>query len=219
MGRGLEIPAGIAYDDLRIALAAIEHVHGDGEMPGIPVRLTANLPQRGQFSYDRETGALIGILVRSNQRHRAWSFAHEVGYYLDLVAIGSGSEFGSSVSPATIGWNEAVGRSRAFRSLLAIWERGAAAVQDGDGLMRMVALGATEMELVGTLLLPEELFARSYAQYVAIRSADEELQQSLDAFRESPAGKVYYPVQWQDEDFIAIAQAIDELFVELGWRS
>jgi hypothetical protein len=99
-----------------------------------------------------------------------------------------------------------------------IWERGAAIATEADGTRRIVALEAVEMEFVGTLLLPEELFARSYAQYIAVRSADQELQQSLDAFRETRTGKVYYPMQWHDDDFVAVDQAIDEILVELGWR-
>jgi hypothetical protein len=92
-------------------------------------------------------------------------------------------------------------------------------VVDGDGTRRIVALDAEEMDFVGTILLPEELFARSYVQYVATRSADEDLRRGLAASRESPAGKVYYPMQWQDEDVVAVARAIDDIFVELGWRS
>jgi len=214
----LALPTGIAYDDLRSALAAIERVHGISELPGIPVHLTRGLRQRGQFSYDRETGAPISIVVRGDQAHRAWSFVREFGHYLDLTALERGPDFGSSVSPKTINWNAAVASSRAIRRLLVIWERGAAPVVDSDGTRRIITLGAAELEFVGTLLLPEEVFARSYVQYVALQSANGGLRRSLAAFREPRAGKVYYPMRWQDDDFVAIALAIDDIFEELGWR-
>jgi hypothetical protein len=29
---------------------------------------------------------------------------------------------------------------------------------------------------------------------------------------------VYYPMQWQDEEFVVVARAFDDIFAELGWR-
>lgn len=71
-----------------------------------------------------------------------------------------------------------------------------------------------DQAFVRYLLKPEEIWARSYAQYVAARSTDAALKKEL-------AGMVgvgrSYPLQWADEVFEPIALAIDSLFESLGW--
>lgn len=68
------------------------------------------------------------------------------------------------------------------------------------------------------LLGLEEVWARSYAQYIVSQSGAPELQLELDAARAPVPGRVYYPLQWADDDFQPIGQAIDTLFRRLGWR-
>jgi hypothetical protein len=58
----------------------------------------------------------------------------------------------------------------------------------------------------------DELWARSYAQFVARRSGSSALQASLDGLRQRPSDAVYYPLQWDDDDFVEIDRAIEELF-------
>jgi len=61
----------------------------------------------------------------------------------------------------------------------------------------------------------EEIWARSYSQYIAVKSQNRLLLDQLSAERNIP---VYGDcIQWDDEDFAPIAAAIDELFMEMGW--
>lgn len=89
------------------------------------------------------------------------------------------------------------------------------------------------------LLRPEELWARSYAQYIAIRSGQAQgltqlrQVQRVGARRAVSATRRYapetdqarprrawaYPHQWTDAEFRPIAEAIDALFETLGWRT
>lgn len=64
---------------------------------------------------------------------------------------------------------------------------------------------------------PSEMWARSYAQFVSTRGPSESLRRSLGALRTRGLTEVYYPRQWDNDDFAAVEVAIDELFRRLGW--
>jgi hypothetical protein len=66
------------------------------------------------------------------------------------------------------------------------------------------------------LLMPEELWARSYLQYITVKTGDEEL---LDEIQETLAETRYLRLeQWPQIEFIMIENTIDDLFRRLGWR-
>jgi hypothetical protein len=67
------------------------------------------------------------------------------------------------------------------------------------------------------LLDSAELWARSYAQFVTIRTGDPALAAGLDALRQRPVDAVYLPRQWGDDDFSEIEATIEDLFWSLGW--
>lgn len=56
------------------------------------------------------------------------------------------------------------------------------------------------------------LWARSYAQYIAIKSKDALLIGQLDKLRIEKE-----PNQWSDSEIVSIMQAFDETFRSLGW--
>ena len=70
---------------------------------------------------------------------------------------------------------------------------------------------------VGYLLRDTEMFARSYAQYIATKSQDVAMLAELDEIRTPRSAQFSYPTQWQNDDFEPIAQAFDEMFKELEW--
>lgn len=101
-------------------------------------------------------------------------------------------------------------------------------------------LGSATMMEHGThayLRKPSELFARSFAQWIALRSGDERLKQNVDNWLNVPSmytrdvenwNGVKVPVeaitpnhikyrQWQWDDFEPVAKALDKLFGDLGW--
>jgi hypothetical protein len=61
---------------------------------------------------------------------------------------------------------------------------------------------------------PQELWARSYAQWVAVNSGSARLKAELDSAREhwyADTGPYLYE-QWDDQDFVPLALALDALF-------
>lgn len=111
LGRALDIPAGIAYDDVRDVVAAIDRVHGVRDLPRLPVRLVHGMTDLGRFNYDHLHGRPISIAVRSNQAQRRITILHEIGHFLDLCALGDGFDFGTLGNSTLDAWDAAVTRS------------------------------------------------------------------------------------------------------------
>jgi hypothetical protein len=199
IGRALEIPAGAVNDDLCLAVEAVDRVHGVGHLPRIPMEFRSQLGMNGRFEFDETTGEPIRILIDRRAPHRTFVAIHEIGHFLDLAAFGDGLDFGSRLNPMMADWLETVARSGAYG-------RFAAAVEIEPSVELLDLIGA------------DELWARAYAQYVAIRSGSQELLNGLDTWQGS-AESLHIPLQREDNDFVDIATAIEEMFTQLGWRT
>jgi hypothetical protein len=64
--------------------------------------------------------------------------------------------------------------------------------------------------IVRYLREPGELFARAYAQLVAIVSQNPRLLIQLDQVLADPILSGVYHVQWEERDFVSIAQAFEQ---------
>ena len=198
----LQLPAGSDVAPLRAALVAVDRVHGDGTLRSIPV-LSEHLTRGRQGEYRlRRDGSPVDIRVSSAARYPGLTLLHEIGHFLDHQALGQTGVFASTGHADLADWRTVARRSRAVGGLADL-RRGAATLRE-----------ATYLDY---LQRDEELWARSYAQYVATRSAEPLLQGELVASRQRRPGTVYTPRQWGDDDFISIAEAIEDLFRRRGW--
>ena len=68
------------------------------------------------------------------------------------------------------------------------------------------------------LLEPEELFSRSYAQWIAKESNDSRILSQITAATESshPAGII--PRYWGPSDFGPISGALESVTIKAGWK-
>lgn len=135
------------------------------------------------------------IHVRSGAPHKPFVAIHQIGHFLDISAL-PGPDASSRDHAALTVWRRAVSNSRAYRALVELAKSRNAGI----------ANRATELSN------PEELWARSYAQFIAERSTSRTLRRSLVALRQRIPNTLYYPRHWDDDDFAVIAAAIDELF-------
>jgi len=205
VSRALDIRPGIANDELRQAIAAVNRVHGDGVLPTIPLSFAEEIvdPRAaradGGFSFDPDNeGRLIpvSIVVRSPATNRRFLVLHETGHVLDAAGL-PGAGFASIRWGGMQAWRRAVVASRAYNSL--------------------ITLRAADPRRAASLLPFEELWARAYAQFVAVRSHDPTLLASLTALRRQAPDKVYYPRQWDDDDFAQIEHEIERVFRRMRW--
>ena len=212
ISRALVVRAGLANDDLREAVSAINRVHGDGDLPEIPVSFVGTLPAAdgeadGRLSFTRRNDGLampVSILVRSGAPHRHFVLVHEVGHLIDLNGL-PGPDFASRLLdvPELDEWRHKVVGTDAYRALQSLTDP----VVGGDPSR------ARDLSRL------DELWARSYAQFVAVRSQAAALLQALERLRDRPRSEVYYPRQWDDGDFREVDRAIEHLFRRQGWMS
>lgn len=176
---------------LTAALTAIDQVHGDGVLPSIPLKASASKAFHGVFRHNSR-GA-VDIAISRATVHPRLTLAHEVGHFLDLSAIGGAGGFESE---------KATGLLAKFIEA-AMASAGVKAIQEMEhGGMRSY------------LLRRREIWARAYAQWVAVRSKDPVLLDELAKIRAKFPGR-----QWEEADFEAIGAAIDQLFRDLKWRT
>ena len=194
--RSLILPPGTLPHDqaLRDLLEAIEAVHGDGVLPPTPVRwgkLRPDLVARYQATED--LAHAVSLTVDPSQPRWRLALDHEVGHFLDLQGVQPADTFASVADVRLTEWRAATLASDAVRQLLA-------------------ALGADAY-----LTQPEELWARSYAQWIAIRSRHIDLWADIVESRGTNRAAARYFRQWGEQDIEPIAVAIDRLFRSLGW--
>lgn len=137
--------------------------------------------------------------------------AHEYGHFLDHHLFGNGDGRGNLSSFAshqtsnheTKALMRSIYRSEAVRTLV---KKAVKARNEADH---------GEQRITDYLLTPTELFARSYAQWIGLRSGSGIIRRQL---RERDAeGRQYgYPTQWTDRDFLPIAREFDRLFARRG---
>ncbi len=212
LGGRFALPGRAVDAAVRRLLAVVDAVHGDGDLPRIPVVQSDSRTEQGLYVSDRQGRPLRLALSRHADRPLL-TLAHEIGHVLDHQALGRPGEYASTAGriPDVM---EAIARSKAIRRLGQMQSLRRVRVRMPDGSVRMESVAH---RLVQYLLRPEERFARAYAQYVATRSRDATLSQELAAAQQALlSGRVYHQ-QWNDDDFGPIAAALDRLFLRKGW--
>lgn len=182
-----------AKEEVRSVTALIDRVHDDGTLP--MTNVSHKISRGSQGTYYRGTGE-IGIR-KEGAVHPEMTLAHEVGHWIDDKAL-PGHGFSSENSPALAAWRKAVQESEAVQRL-----KTAPEYQENKRYLRYALQG-------------RELWARSYAQYVATRSGDVKMLEQVTQVR---AGKVAFlkDSQWSAADFAPIAREMDNVFKEIGW--
>lgn len=171
----------------------------------VPVIEAGSMPEgvQGSFSFARggdRARDRIDVWRWTKEPHA--TFAHEFGHWLDCTRIGTG--VGERFASA-LGVEDA-----ATDALIAEWRRAVMHSPAVGDLLEARRLRPTRQ--LEYLLTEEELWARSFAQWVATKTGDPEL---LDGIRAGMRRTV--PSQWTDAEFGPIAAAFDALFGHLGW--
>jgi hypothetical protein len=197
---------------VRDALSAIDTVHGDGSLPEIPVEPKPSGIE-GYYKFEIRTREPLRIELRKNQPAPAFHLVHEVGHFLDHQVLGMRGRFESE--------------SDEHGKLAELFKR----IDESDVIKRMRKLqgqdyffiknqrGRREQrkvpkQVLKYLLEPAEIFARAYAQYTSVRSANPRLLVEFGATRAAAEEIQCY---WSDADFAGIAAAFDDLLESLGW--
>ncbi len=241
-----KVPLGTAAaNKVARALGIIDKVHGDGRLPKIPVyQTTARERKRAMAFYSRsardEQPLAFGYGAKILKAHPNMGVFHETGHFLDHVGFDSDVRaFGSESDPVFEAWRQATKNSQSIQTLSKWRGEGNKLVEPGVNGVPM----NVERRMVDYLLSTKEVWARSYAQWVATRSGDAAALRELANIQEASAtatsgpieptrrynyntlgekpvpGSWSYPWQWSDEDFKPIGEAIDKMMEVMGWRT
>jgi hypothetical protein len=208
----LRIPPERSLAVVRETVAVIDAVHGDGNLPPLPVRLSRGRRQMGGYEYARD-GSALRLTVSSRALQPHVTVAHEVGHYLDQHGLGTPPRFASESGRLQDVLN-AIEQTAAMRTLRSRQGQRQVRLNDLQGRGYSFPI---DHSYVAYLLQPRECFARAYAQYIALASKDPRmLAQLADLWRAVGSGQVYH-VQWAEDDFVAVAEAVERLFRRRGW--
>ncbi|MBL8186577.1 MAG: minor capsid protein [Acidobacteria bacterium] len=196
----------------RNVLGIIDRIHGDGDLPLLPVRAVSNRRFFGAYSFSF-SGRAGEIMISRQGDHPELTLAHEIGHFLDHQGVQKGTHM-SARSDVFAEFRQAAEQSRAIQEIrrLAATRTVSVTLGEGDPIEYPI-----DRVYLSYLLKPEEIWARAYAQYIAVRSDDPTMREQLNQLRQR-LGQVYYPAQWDDDEFEPIAEAMDRLMLRLGWR-
>lgn len=193
------------------ALKVIDRVHGDGILPETPILWDSEIECLGRFR-NGKGGSVYEIALNPSQipLDAKQTLIHEVGHFLDAAALSviPGSGWGSANNPELEDWRQATRASEAYRSLQSLIGKFTAVERGTDDTQ------AVNQSKAAYYLRTEELFARSYAQWIAVSSQDVELVYWYNVMAEVPS---IYSTEWALEDFEPIANALGQLFEGRGW--
>ncbi len=191
----------------------IAKVHGDGTLPKIPIKQTSGSRRMGSFTYSGLSRRPIDIGVSSKGDHPMMTATHEIGHFLENSGIPK-LQGGSRIFELGVmkPWLDAVKASNTVANLKALATSKTMKVTGPDAVERTYPV---DRKFVRYLLQHDELWARSYAQYIATKSGHKPMIDELNKLRKPDAG--YHDTQWSDDDFKPIMKAIDTLFSTLGW--
>jgi len=193
------------------ALEAIDSVHGDGALQDIPFK-KVRASYEAAFRYSAQ-GNPMDIFLSSNATHGAFSIVHEMGHYFDLHAIGEKGKFESQRGELLKPFRDAVKETAWHKHLTEIRTKGSVRVGELE-----LPLSAAGYDYADYIFQPHEIWARAYAQFIAVRSGNTKLLDGLKARLER--GKATgMPTQWAEDDFTTLEKVIEALFLQMGWIS
>ena len=213
----LDVPDSERYASVRAVIAAAEAVMTFPTMPTLPVRIVSAVNGGGEGAYVRQRGGPpLRIEIAEQAEHPELTTAHELAHYLDDCGFGTFDGWASESEPRLEALRQAWENTVSVRALRTGLETGQLAASLPSGVLVEFPLMSEERENCRYYLQGRELFARSYAQYLADKSKNRVLLRQVRQRRESVEGRFYH-VQWAEGDFRAVAQALDQILEGYGW--
>ena len=181
------------------ALGLVDSVHGDGPLPDV-VLSTRNMGKEitGAFA-PFPSGWEIYINGRYSPNIET-TLAHEIGHWIDFGGLGSNGMPGTAIELGgkLKGWWNAIMDTPEVKNL-----------NQYSGTYQIVT------HIQKYLLNPQELWARSYAQYIGEKTQNKEILATMEMWRNSSDYRQWR--QWDPAEFAAIMEEIDKLFEAEGW--
>jgi hypothetical protein len=184
------------------AINAIDSVHGDGPLPPAPLmHETTGGSTNGQYSpWDNE-------ITTFKENSIPMTLPHEIGHWID----NNGFKFIPEATPPTNAARQYASYSPLFKDFIA-------AAKKSERYIEIKNSNMVSRKAKAYFLSNHEIFARAYAQYIATKSKNPEMNAVLKTRQgklSSSGGAI--PTQWEDDDFVPIFNEIENIFKQLQW--
>ncbi len=179
------------------AVRQIDKVMDDGGLS--PIKIEALEKPKdydsGEYNFDSKTFTARNIAVNTARSDTALTTVHEIGHWLDNIALGShGVGFASEQEAAFAGLRKAFDDSSAVKVLRA--------------RLKTAIPGKVKNHLK-YMEEGREIFARAFTQYIVEKSGDPLLAMQLAADFTGDISQYSY---WKNDDFRAIVASFDGIF-------
>jgi len=184
-------------------LKTVDAVHTATNLKQVAVEMT---PFVLGAVFDAYTGTgPYTIQLNPNGSHIELSLIHEVGHFLEWQAIPKSGLGQRSFKgdPLFAAWLQAIRESQNINRLLDL--------RDAE------AKESSVQKTANYLLDEQELWARSYSQYIAVKMLSPMLLQQIAAENKVITGKIQFRPYWDAADFDAVQSEIDKILQPLGW--
>lgn len=200
-------------------LDVVSSVHGWPKKSLIPVSAVTKgslgKTTNGAFGARRDANGKrtpAFIKIDTTKKAPASTLVHEMGHYLDLQ-LGNGNYLSLSNDPHMRGVLDAIRKTQSYQ-LIKEFRNGAdqRSITLGDKTVNV----QIDKKFAKYATLPQELFARAYAQHIARKTRDPAVSLGIDKTLADFGKDDYFPMQWEEEDFAPVGKAIDALLKAKG---
>jgi hypothetical protein len=146
--------------------------------------------------------------------------AHEFAHVLDVEAFGDNEGFATQETTHLDAIKQVISDSQHVADLRNIAKiEKPIKFQPWSGPERTVVPAKQLAGVTSYMLDSRELFARAYAQWIAVKTGDKDMNTAVERSRFNRKGTaaLEIPWQWDEADFTPIAEQFDKLFAERGW--
>lgn len=196
----------VSNNRIRYGIDAVDKYLNLPTMRRLPVRkILKSEPYTGRFVPVAYGGPVM--LIKRNAKQIEFTTVHEIGHLLELDLIHDNAGDLSQVlhNPVFKKWFDAVVSSDHVNQLTDVYF-----MASNTGDIYWIA----QMDY---RLKPWELWARSFAQWIATRTNDPLLLKQLSQIRDALRNAKLPPYQWEDNDFEPIAKEIDDIMKQVGY--
>jgi hypothetical protein len=218
----IHVPRTARWDSIRSALVAVASVHDIAEwVKPLPLKESKARGTSGKYRYHTIGGVdvpldMMVVLEQANDREMV-TMVHEIGHWLDHVMLGDPDAFMTEkgFDPVMMKWLAAVAATDTMAEIKTFTPQ-SVEYEWGEGLKRFTYHKWYSAQFVRNLRDTTEIFARAYAQYIAIRSGNKRLMRAIEIQQEHRRLGAA-PTVWEWDEFEPVAEAFDEIFREGGW--
>ncbi|MDD3154922.1 MAG: phage minor head protein [Victivallaceae bacterium] len=199
-------------DSVRAAIAAVDSVHGDGQLAQNTTIFGKSLRIGLQGETVWKPGGKYYLNISNGADRKALTCLHELGHFLDWSGLSDAPTRGKTATishPMLEEWRNAVKKTETYKILKKRCDQ----LEKKD---KKTKEEKEDLKHYRYLLSPEELFARGYAQYIAGKCSDVKIKEELDKELKSGYCRAYH-TQWDPEDFKIVSASFDKLFLAKGW--